>query len=216
MPNLYGKTPASTFTSLLTVDNTSGGFDSSLRFIGDGAGLQTPLQLSTSSVALNGLVWPATGGSVGAYLRVSSISSALEWYNFSAIDVTTALGYTPANAAGGSFSTPVTIMASTLETQVTQITDTSVDTVYTFNTTNGGTAKFLCQVRDTSTNALHSEELLVVTDGSIVDVTGFAVVVTQATLGTFNATMSGSNVILTFQAFTATTKTVTIVATSVT
>jgi len=217
MSSLYGKTPASTYVSLLTVANTSGGFDGSLRFIEDGSGLQTPLQLSTSAIALNGMVWPGASATSGAYLRVSPISSnTLEWYNFTATDVTTALGYTPANQAGGSFTTPVAIMASTMQTQVTQVTDTSVANVFTFTTTNGGTAKVLCQVRDAVSNDLHSEEMLIVTDGSVVDVTGFAVVSTQGLLGTFDAEMSGSDVNITFQATAASNKTVTVVTTSVT
>jgi hypothetical protein len=74
----------------------------------------------------------------------------------------------------------------------------------------------LCQVQDTTTNAIHSEELLVVTDSSTFDLTGFAVVTTQGTLGTFNVEMSGSDVVLTFQATNQTNKNVTVTATYVT
>jgi hypothetical protein len=216
MPNLSGKTPASTFKSLLTLNNTNGGLDGILRLVEDGTGLQAPLQLSTSAVALNGQIWPATGATTGSFLRVSTTANTLEWHAITAGDISTILGYVPANSSSGSFSSALSVKNATIDTQQTSVTDTAVTTVYTFNTTTGGTVKFMCQVQDTSTNAFHSEELLVVTDGSTLDMTGFAVVTTQNPLGSFDVSMSGSNVILTFQATAASTKKVTIVATYVT
>jgi hypothetical protein len=216
MPSLTGQTPAATYQALLTVNNTGGGLDDTLRLIEDGSGLQSPLQLSTSSVALNGMVWPSIGASVGMYLRVSSIANTLEWYQPTATDITTTLGYVPANSAIGQFSNSINISGLTITNQVTVVTTTAVTPVFTFVTTTGGTIKFLCQVQDTTTNAIHSEELLVVTDSSTFDLTGFAVVTTQGTLGTFNVEMSGSDVVLTFQATNQTNKNVTVTATYVT
>jgi hypothetical protein len=215
MPSLTGQTPATTYQSLLTVNNTGGGLDGTLRLIEDGSGLQSPLQLSTSSVALNGMIWPSIGAGVGMYLRVSSIANTLEWYQPTSADIITTLGYTPANSANAQFST-MNINGLTIVNQVTVVDTTVVTPVFTFVTTTGGTIKFLCQVHDTTTNAFHSEELLVVTDGSTFDLTGFAVVTTQGPLGTFDVNMSGSDVVLTFQATNQTNKNVTVTATYVT
>jgi hypothetical protein len=215
MPSLTGQTPAATYQSLLTVNNTGGGLDGTLRLIEDGSGLQSPLQLSTSSVALNGMIWPTIGAGAGMYLKVSSVANTLEWYQLAASDITTALGYTPVNAANAQFSS-INVNGLTITNQVTAVNTTTATPVFTWVTTNGGTIKFLCQVQDTTTNAIHSEELLVVTDGSTFDLTGFAVVTTQGPLGTFDVNMVGSDLVLTFQATTQTNKNVTVTATYVT
>jgi hypothetical protein len=216
MPTLTGKTPAATYNSLLTVNNASGGLDGTLRFIEDGFGLPSPLQLSTGAIALQGLTWPVSTPVAGSALTVSATSGQLEWYTTTGADVIAALGYTPANAASANFAGPLTVQAATLETQTTQVNSTFTTVVYTFANTTGGTIKLMCQVQDTSTNAFHSEEMFIVTDGSTFDLTGFAVVTTQGSLGSFDAVMSSGQVNLTFTATIATTKTVTVVALSVT
>lgn len=216
---LKGQTPAATYNKLLVIDNSGtnlvSGLDSSLRAVLDGSGAQTPLQLSMSAIALNGQQWPSASGVSGSMLRVSSTSGQLEWHTINAADITAILGYVPANQASGVFTSPITVKAATVDTQVTTVSTTAVTTVYTFSTSTGGTIKFLCQVKESGTNAFHAEELFVVTDSSILDMTGFAIVTTQSPLGAFDVSMSGSNVVLTFQASAQSTKTVTIVATSV-
>jgi len=220
MTTLSTKTPGATFQSILTVNvpvsGVAVGLDNTLRSVEDGAGHQSPLSLSQSQIALNGAIWPSSGAVTGSLLQVSATSGVLEWYTQTAIDITNALGYVPLSSTSSVFTTPVTVKAATLDTQVTTVINTLPTTVYTFNPPSGGTIKLMCQVLDTSTNAFHSEELFIVTDGSTFDLTGFAVVMTQSSLGTFDATMVSGAVELTFTAQNATTKTVTVVAMSVT
>jgi hypothetical protein len=216
MPTLSGKTPAATFETILTINNIGAGLDGVLRIVEDGNGLQSPLQLSTSAIALNGQIWPSTGSTSGSFLRVSTTANTLEWHVLSATDISNILGYTPANSNSGSFSSPLAIKAVTIDTQQTVVTTNTATPVYTFQTTTGGTVKFVCQVHDTNSNAYQSEEILAVTDGSVVDITGFGQVVTQGQIGVFDALMSGSNVVLTFQAANASTVNVTVVANFVT
>jgi hypothetical protein len=169
-----------------------------------------------NAVALNGLIWPATGNVSGAVLRVSLINNALEWHTITSTDITNALGFMPASSTSGSFSSSLSVKSATIDTNVTTVNGSQTATVFTFTNATGGTIKLMCQVKDTVTSALHAEELLVVTDGSIVDATGFGVVYTQASLGSFDASMSGSSVNVTFTSSSPNKTTVTVVATTVT
>lgn len=54
------------------------GVDGTLRAIEDGAGNATPLSISSTELALNGLAWPTTGAEAGKVLAVSS-GTQLEW-----------------------------------------------------------------------------------------------------------------------------------------
>jgi hypothetical protein len=220
MTTLSTKTPGATFRSILTVNvpvsGSAVGLDSTLRSVEDGAGHQSPLSLSQSQIAFSNLVWPAVTGNTNDLLRISATTGLLEWHTLSSLDITTALGFTPASATSSVFTTPLVVKSATLDTQVTTVNTTNATPVYTFANTAGGTIKLLCQVQDTSSNAFHSEELMIVSDGSTLDLTGFAVVVTQNVLGVFDAIMSSGQVVLTFTASAATTKTVKVVAISVT
>lgn len=218
--SLAGNTPASTFNKLLVINNTNlnsvTGLDDTLRLITDGSGLATPIQLSLTQIALNNVLWPTSGNTAGSYLQVSTNTGQLQWHTLNNPDVVAALGYTPANVANAIFTAPITIKGAVYDTVTTKVTDTNIDTVYTFKTTLGGTMKLLCQVQDLTTKAYQSEEILIVTDSSIVDMTSYGVVGTQNVLGVFNASMSGTNVLVTFQAAIASNKTVTVVVTAVT
>lgn len=101
MTTLYERTPAASFRELIKVNNLGTGFDSTLRSIEDGSGISSPLQLSTSKIGLQGLVWPTDGNGAGKLLRISSDGTNLEWLSLKSDTVpegTTNLYYTDARA----------------------------------------------------------------------------------------------------------------------
>jgi Phage Tail Collar Domain len=80
MTTLIGRSPKDSYQELLKLNHLNAGLDSTLRSVEDGIGVSTPLQLSTTDVALNGLKWPS-GGTAGQFLRISTTSGLLEWAN---------------------------------------------------------------------------------------------------------------------------------------
>lgn len=78
MASLIGRAPKDSYPELLKLDNTGAGVDVNLRAVQDGTGNNTPLQLSTTQIALNGMAWPASTGNIGQFLTVSS-SGQLGW-----------------------------------------------------------------------------------------------------------------------------------------
>jgi hypothetical protein len=216
---LTGNTPAQTYNKILIVNNpdltSTTGVDGTLRLITDGSGAATPIAVSSTQVMINNVIWPPLGTNVAtAYLQISSTTGQAQWHVLDQQDVDTALGYTPANVAGDSFTGPTSIMAATMETVATAVTTTTATTVYELETTTGGTVKAVCQVNDSATGTLQAEEMLIVSDSSGIDYTSYGVVQTGNPLGIFTAVMSGSNVLIQFQAASATAKTVTVMITS--
>ena len=216
---LTGTTPAQTYNKLLIINNdnlsSTTGVDDTLRLITDGSGAATPIAVSSTQVMLNQVLWPPLGTNVAtAYLQISSDTGQAQWHVLDPQDIDTALGYVPANTAGDSFTGPTTVMGATLDTTVTQVDTTTATTVYELETTTGGTVKAICQVRDASTGTLQAEEILIVSDSSGIDYTSYGVIQTGNPLGIFTAIMNGPNVVIQFQAASATNKTVTVAATS--
>jgi hypothetical protein len=99
MPTLYGRAPQNSYQELLKLNNTGAGVQSTLLAVQDGTGVNTPLQLSTTQIALSGALWPTSVGTTGQFLTASNSSGSLAWSSLSSSNVTTALGYTPANTA---------------------------------------------------------------------------------------------------------------------
>lgn len=212
---LSGTTPAQTFNKLLIVNNdnlaSTTGVDGTLRLITDGSGAPTPIAVSSSEVMISNVIWPPLGTNVAsAYLQISSNTGQAEWHVMNPQDISTALGYTPANQAGDKFTGPVTVQDASMQTVVTAVDDTTLTTVYELQTTTGGTVKAICQVRDAATGTLQAEEMLVVSDSSGIDYTSYGVILTGNPLGIFTAVMSGPNVLIQFQASSVSNKTVTV------
>lgn len=78
MASLLGRQPKDSFQELLKLDNTGAGLDNTLRAVQDGTANNSPFQLSTTQIGLNGMVWPASAGDIGQFLMVSS-SGQLGW-----------------------------------------------------------------------------------------------------------------------------------------
>jgi hypothetical protein len=80
MTSLFKRSPKDSFQELLKLENTGAGIDSTLRSVQDGLGINTPLQLSTTQIALNGVVWPTSTGMAGQILTANA-DSTLSWQN---------------------------------------------------------------------------------------------------------------------------------------
>jgi len=78
MPSLFGRAPKDSFQELLKLNNTGAGIDSTMRAVQDGTGVNTPLQLSTTQIALNGAYWPTTLGTSGQVLTAGS-NGTMTW-----------------------------------------------------------------------------------------------------------------------------------------
>lgn len=77
MATLRGRNPKNTVQELLKIN--ASGLSSTLVTVESGDGTATPLQLSTTAIALNGVQWPTTGASAGKVLSVATGGTALEW-----------------------------------------------------------------------------------------------------------------------------------------
>ncbi len=76
MANLTGRTPASSYQELLTLRD--GILGPAPMLVVDGQGHESTLQLSTTTVAINGLAFPTTGMGVGKSLTIKD-DATLEW-----------------------------------------------------------------------------------------------------------------------------------------
>lgn len=76
MSTLRGRTVESSFNELLKIRAT--GLTAELVDVEDGEGNPSPIKLSTTTVALNGLAWPTDGANPGKILAVQS-SGVLSW-----------------------------------------------------------------------------------------------------------------------------------------
>lgn len=72
MSSLQGSQVKNTFKNLMQVSNSNSGVDSSLRYVSDGEGTTTPLELSTTEIRLNGQLWPSSLGNEGQVLTTHS------------------------------------------------------------------------------------------------------------------------------------------------
>jgi hypothetical protein len=123
MPTLLGRAPKDSYPELLKLNNTGAGVTSSLIAVQDGTGVNTPLQLSTTQIALNGAIWPTSVGTSGQVLTAGS-NGTMSWVTpapggvttfntrsgavtLTSSDVTTALTYTPVNPTALSTYAPL-------------------------------------------------------------------------------------------------------------
>jgi hypothetical protein len=78
MASLFGRAPKDSFQELLKLDNTGAGLDTTLRAVQDGSATNSPLQLSTTQIALNGALWPTTLGTAGQVLTAGA-NGTMTW-----------------------------------------------------------------------------------------------------------------------------------------
>ena len=131
--------------------------------------------------------------------------------NFSAGTITAALSGNATTAT--SISDAPQLSQATTVTAVNGLTQTAVSTVAT---SAARTIKYLAQIHDTTNSHYHAVEILVIHNGTTVWKTEYAEVVSNATLGTFDADISGANVRLLFTATATTNKNVTVYRTVIT
>jgi hypothetical protein len=120
--------------------------------------------------------------------------------------VATALNSVGISASGGgaSFNGTVTVKQVTFDTLQTTLATTSATVIYSIPVTEACSGKFVAQVIDTS-NDLHLVEMLIGTDTINVWMTTYAVLISNAALGTFSAQLSGGNLQVTFTPASSTT-----------
>ena len=149
-----------------------------------------------STIYINNIGVTSFGGQTGAI----TLSSA---------NVTTALGFTPANKAGDNFTgnvivpnltanTGVTINTSSYFTSTVLVTNatTANQIADLFATSTYRSAKY--QIQMTSGTSYHTIELLMIHDGTSVWMNQYGEIFTGSSLGTFDANISGGNVQLLF------------------
>lgn len=78
MPTLTGRTPKNSYQELLKVSRKKLGLDSELCIVEDGLGVASPLAISQTNLAFNGMVWPTTPGTTGQVLVVGA-NAQLTW-----------------------------------------------------------------------------------------------------------------------------------------
>lgn len=77
MTTLQKKSPKDTYKQLLKINGEQ--VDSTLRSVEGGDGTETPLQLATDKIALQGKEWPSTNAPAGSILQVGSDPTKLVW-----------------------------------------------------------------------------------------------------------------------------------------
>jgi hypothetical protein len=138
MPTLFNRAPKNSYQELLKLTNTEAGLDTNLRTIEDGTGTISPLSLSTTQIALNGLIWPTTTPGTGQILSVGA-GDQLVWANANGSSVMPVLTYQ--GVLGTSNATLATATQNVLLDQITLVnTTTSTQTVTMYIVPSGGTA----------------------------------------------------------------------------
>jgi hypothetical protein len=138
MPTLFNRAPKNSYQELLKLTNTEAGLDTNLRTIEDGTGTVSPLSLSTTQIALNGLIWPTTTPGTGQVLSVGA-GDQLVWANANGSSVMPVLTYQ--GVLGTTNATLATASQNVLLDQITLVnTTTSTQTVTMNIVPSGGTA----------------------------------------------------------------------------
>ena len=110
----------------------------------------------------------------------------------------------------------VKIEESLIDTSTTAFTTTTQAAVYTYTASSYRTGKFIVQIVDTTNSQYHSIEMMLIHNGTTVNIVSYGAVHTAAELGTFDADISGGNVRLLFTPVGATNKTVKVIANLIT
>lgn len=127
-----------------------------------------------------------------------------------ASDVTTSLGYTPVNKAGDTMTgglTAPTLTAITSATIANMFFTSQSGNIASGNTTSAigdvsaslfTTVKYMVTLKDTTTGEYETTEILLVYDGTNINMTQFGTVLSGVELGTFSATIAIGQIRLTF------------------
>ena len=86
MSSLIGRTPASSYKELLTI-NQPNGLNGALNLVSDGKGTATPLALSSTGLSIHGNIFPTNMPAAGAVLRMSTTTNQLEWVTLTTSDI---------------------------------------------------------------------------------------------------------------------------------
>jgi len=170
------------------------------------------------TLAVNGTNSIATSVSSGTYTitnnGILSFNTRTGAVTLTSSDVTTALGYTPVNKAGdtisGNFTGITNLGANTVTYTHGSTTTTTFTTASTaqvaidsFSSTSYRSAKYYVQM--TSGSSYHVIELSLVHNGTTVYLSQYGEIFTGSSLGTFDASITGSTLSLFLTAANATT-----------
>jgi hypothetical protein len=207
----FGRITSAANVAVSTTINLSGGSGSGsvsgggTLTLSGGTGITTSVSSSTITITNAGVTsWNGATGSV----------------TFGSANVTNALGYTPANKAGDTFSGAVTATSLTTSsggvtintsgyiatTTYTTGASTSEVTVDTFATATYRSAKYIAQM--TAGSSYHVIELILIHDGLTVYMSQYGEVYTGSSLGTFAASIATGTLSLLFTPASATATTV--------
>ena len=100
--------------------------------------------------------------------------------------------------------------------ETTSISGVTQTTIFSYSASTYRTGKFVVQIVDSTNSQYHSVEIMLIHDGTTVTQTHYNAVHTASELGTFDASISGGNVLLQFTATASTSKTVKVLATLLT
>ena len=109
---------------------------------------------------------------------------------------------------GGTFTGQVGIVDSAIFSGNTSLATSSDYVIDSFSASTYRSCKYLVQVTDNVSNYYHVTELLLIWNGSTVQMVEYAVATTAGELGTFNADINSGNVRLIFTATNSQSKTV--------
>jgi hypothetical protein len=138
MPTLYGRAPKNSYPELLKLTNTDAGLGANLITVEDGTGVISPLSLSTTQIALNGLIWPTTTPGSGQVLGVGS-GNQLVWQEADGSSVIPVLTYQ--NSLGTSNTVLATADQDVVLTQISLCnTTSSSQTVWLYIVPTSGSA----------------------------------------------------------------------------
>lgn len=107
---------------------------------------------------------------------------------------------------------PVNVKSSRIDTDSTGVNNTSETVIYSYDSTEYRTAELIVQVDSNSTD-FHSTKILLIHNGTTVQLVQYGTISNNGELGTFDAVISSGDVQLTFTATASTTKTVKVLAT---
>ena len=206
-----------TYTDGIVVDYATGngrvsvGSNDNITFYAGGlAATQTVQISSTGTVTIAGTA-NSVSTTTGALQVAGCVGVAGNVY---AIGTVTAGGPAVSGTSVNAFVSNNFELASYTSSAITTTGGTTLLDTYAIATYR--TAEYLVQLWDSSTNSIHSEKIMVTTDGTNVFITEYAVVTNNGELGTFDAGLSTGVITLKFTASSASNLVIKVVRTSIT
>jgi len=183
--SVYSSGPISAVGTITAANMTSNGFVFA-------SSLNTSGTATVNNMVSNGYVQGASLYSSGPASAVGTVTSAALVSN-----------------------TTVTGNSFVLNGNVASTSTTGAVTLDIFDKTLYRTAHYFVQVTDNTNSQYHSEQVMLIHDGTTVYKTEYNLVYSAALLGTFDASIAGNQVSLTFTASAATNKTIKLLRTSI-